>query len=518
MALTKAHNRMIEGASVNVKDFGAVGDGVTDDTAAIQAAINAHNNIYFPNGTYFVGTVSDPTTLLFQFQLKDNVSITSDSAEITFLDTTTADTHVRAIFDFNDCNNVSIFGQLTISSDIVATGHFNARAINITNTTVDTSGVYIQNLIVNGCNSGVRFGVTNDSILFQTRHIVIDKLYVKDSKYGLIPFYNGSFLVAKSVYTDNVVRGYYVSGVNNHDVNIETHNHPYSSADVLINTYARDTTDIKVRYRPIDNLSYQYLVRLSHTSTTAPDAVAGPTSGKKIENIYIDYDDNGTTSGTTGSNNWGIICAEEDTTGLTRTTSSHIMTNINVSGSFSRYYGISSVIALSADFSGDSTITVPNTFFDASTSALAWVNGNARTGWRYSQGGGIWIDDVAGTWEGDAASGQITGQIITPVFAGTWVDTAGLYAFTVFRSIDSIVTITGAITGGSTANALAFTLPVGCRPTKKTSFIAWNAFDKTSMSVVAAQNGEFTAIQSEYLSVRRTTTGTQYLNFAFRGV
>jgi hypothetical protein len=37
---------------VNVKDFGAVGDGVADDTAAIQAAVNTQQNVYFPSGKY----------------------------------------------------------------------------------------------------------------------------------------------------------------------------------------------------------------------------------------------------------------------------------------------------------------------------------------------------------------------------------------------------------------------------------------------------------------------------------
>jgi hypothetical protein len=57
MSLTKVSYSMINGVPLNVKDFGAVGDGVTDDTTAIQAALDTPGPfggscIYFPPGKY----------------------------------------------------------------------------------------------------------------------------------------------------------------------------------------------------------------------------------------------------------------------------------------------------------------------------------------------------------------------------------------------------------------------------------------------------------------------------------
>lgn len=60
MALTKVTQSMIDAPFFNVKDYGAVGDDSTNDSAAIQAAVtdacNAQGILYFPPGDYRLRT------------------------------------------------------------------------------------------------------------------------------------------------------------------------------------------------------------------------------------------------------------------------------------------------------------------------------------------------------------------------------------------------------------------------------------------------------------------------------
>lgn len=76
MSLTLGHNRMISNAPNNVRDFGATGDGSTDDSVAIQLALNNAGEVYIPAGTYIVNST------LF---IKSNTRLFGDGIEATII-------------------------------------------------------------------------------------------------------------------------------------------------------------------------------------------------------------------------------------------------------------------------------------------------------------------------------------------------------------------------------------------------------------------------------------------------
>ena len=74
MSLTKISYSMIQGEWLNVLDYGAIGDGVADDTASIQAAIDvaiaSKKWVYIPAGTYSVTTLTATFTSYSSFVIQ----------------------------------------------------------------------------------------------------------------------------------------------------------------------------------------------------------------------------------------------------------------------------------------------------------------------------------------------------------------------------------------------------------------------------------------------------------------
>jgi hypothetical protein len=139
MALTKAHTRMIEGDAISVLDYGATGDGVTDDTAAIQAAIDAttNNNVFFPPATYAVASTIDlPSGVILRGDRQAFLKPLSSS--FTMLASDTAFTSSLFI------DGIGFTGT--------GTGQTNVTAINITSSGI---GVILNNLSFTDIDTGL---------------------------------------------------------------------------------------------------------------------------------------------------------------------------------------------------------------------------------------------------------------------------------------------------------------------------------------------------------------------------
>ena len=122
MSLTKVSYSMITGAPVNVKDFGATGDGTTDDTAAIQAAINFCTNLSNRRQTlYFPGSnAAQAYKITAPLVVNGRLNIVGDG-EFSTLIYAVGMTSGQFMIDFNnEASDVVYFGgmsQITLRSN-----------------------------------------------------------------------------------------------------------------------------------------------------------------------------------------------------------------------------------------------------------------------------------------------------------------------------------------------------------------------------------------------------------------
>jgi hypothetical protein len=148
--------------TVSVKDFGAVGDGVTDDTAAIQDAVDSgQTEIYFPKGTYVITSVSITNPIrLFGIGALEKQTVTG-----------------TAMFDITS-NDVEIDGLTFYGASVdtlIPTTNTADNAIQVSGTSTPTQykNIKILNCTINGvAGFGVRVDyvsnvwIQNNNILY----------------------------------------------------------------------------------------------------------------------------------------------------------------------------------------------------------------------------------------------------------------------------------------------------------------------------------------------------------------
>ena len=123
--------------AVSVKDFGAVGDGVADDTAAIQAAINslaAGGTVYFPQGTYLTTstiTVAVVGTYLVGAGSGGNARSVAGSAGVVGEMASQGATQIKAGFNGGAVIRVSAQGCCIEQMAVTRTSAAYAAAYNI---------------------------------------------------------------------------------------------------------------------------------------------------------------------------------------------------------------------------------------------------------------------------------------------------------------------------------------------------------------------------------------------------
>lgn len=168
MSLTKVSYSMIDGAAFNVTDFGAVGDGVADDTTAIQGAIDAamasKGTVFLPAGNYKI-TAS--------LSITDEINFQGEGSQQSIITLNTASTSTVALLvDMGD--NTSLIGCRIGGFGLTCNGG-SARGIGLRVQTTATNSAVSNSVFHDMYIRHVNVGVSMTGVIYMStfRNITI---------------------------------------------------------------------------------------------------------------------------------------------------------------------------------------------------------------------------------------------------------------------------------------------------------------------------------------------------------
>ena len=258
---------------LNVRDFGAKGDGTTDDTKAIQSAINNASpilmtTIYFPKGIYNIASYTTTTNFLENYCLKlhSNLSIKGDGdgsiirlADHTFdKKDTAANGHIFYGKVVQNVNFSDLLIDMNGSNNLVPLNVFKNYSAIFTSV---GENYHINNITVKNCSGTNMIDIMSDgdNLLIENCRFINGGNYVGNSKpnNGQIDF---SFVYSE--WTNTIIRNNFIQQQNieialeNYTGGIELH----GSGSSAVNNYVEGCwpgiyiTSIK---GPLENITVQ---------------------------------------------------------------------------------------------------------------------------------------------------------------------------------------------------------------------------------------------------------------------
>ena len=195
--------------TVSVKDFGAVGDGVADDTAAFQAAIDASSVVYVPAGNYRITSKFVITKSLRLYS--DYFNPVGTSSQAVAIARILCHAVTGYLFELN---GVPAVGPSFMIQGITVDGRLNGSGIYsttwqglLTNPNRTTPSAYVWNVRVSDCQISYSNSATSAIDLRSMYFVLIENTRISHFGYG----YGIEAGIAGNISTTLTIRKCYIT-------------------------------------------------------------------------------------------------------------------------------------------------------------------------------------------------------------------------------------------------------------------------------------------------------------------